>query len=265
MSERPAAAPPMIRIEGLKKRYGKFDAVGGVDLEVRRGEVFGFLGPNGAGKTTTMKMIAGLLKPSAGRVFIDGIDTSVDPVGAKRRIGYIPDRPYLYERLTGREFLSFVGGVYRMEEAAVVARSTELLGFIGLGNFGDELIEGYSHGMKQRLTLAAALLHQPVLLVIDEPMVGLDPAGAKLIKDVFRRYADEGRTVFVSTHTLEVAEAICDRVAIINQGRIQTQGTVQELMTLHEAGNLTEIFLQLVGRPEQAEILQVLREDHPGS
>ena len=253
----------MIRTEGLQKRFGRFLAVQGIDLHVAKGEVFGFLGPNGAGKTTTMKMIAGLLKPSAGSVLIDGIDTGADPVGAKRKIGYIPDRPYLYERLTGHEFLAFVGGIYGMEHAAIRARADELLEFIGLGHFGDELIEGYSHGMKQRLSLAAALLHRPPLLIIDEPMVGLDPAGAKLIKQVFRRYADEGRTVFVSTHTLEVAEAICDRVAIINEGKIATQGTVDELKALHTqgGGNLEDVFLELIGNPDQAEVIQVLRQD----
>ncbi len=253
----------MIRTEGLQKRFGRFQAVQGIDLHVRKGEVFGFLGPNGAGKTTTMKMIAGLLKPSAGVVYIDGINTAVDPVGAKRKIGYIPDRPYLYERLTGHEFLAFVGGIYGMEERPLRARAEELLDFIGLGNFGDELIEGYSHGMKQRLSLAAALLHQPPLLIIDEPMVGLDPAGAMLIKKVFRRYADEGRTVFVSTHTLEVAEAICDRVAIVNEGRVATQGTVQELKVLHTqgGGSLEDVFLELIGSADQREIIQVLRQD----
>ncbi len=253
----------MIRIQGLAKRYGRFDAVREIDLHVRKGEVFGFLGPNGAGKTTTIKMVAGLLKPSAGTVHIDGIDTAVDPVGAKRRIGYIPDHPYLYERLTGEEFLAFVGGIFGMQDDDVASRSAELLRFFGLGHFGGELVEGYSHGMKQRLTLAAALLHRPPLLVVDEPMVGLDPAGAKLIKGVFRRMAEAGQTVFLSTHTLEVAEAICDRVAIINEGRIATLGTVDELKALHltGGGNLEDVFLELIGSPEDREIIQVLRED----
>jgi len=253
----------MIRIEGLGKSYGRFTAVKSVDLHVRKGEVFGFLGPNGAGKTTTMKMVAGLLKPSRGRVWVDGIDTARAPVEAKRRIGYIPDRPYLYERLTGREFLTFIGGVYRMSEADIQARSEELLVFFGLGAFTDELIESYSHGMKQRVCLAAALLHRPVLLVIDEPMVGLDPAGAQLIKKVFRRYAEEGKTVFVSTHTLEVAEAICDRVAIIDKGEIVASGTVEELKQLHTqgGGRLEDVFLSLVGSPDEAAVIQILRND----
>ena len=253
----------MIRIEGLRKAYGKFEAVRDIDLHVKEGEVFGFLGPNGAGKTTTIKMVAGLLKPSAGSVKIGGIDTAVDPVGAKRLIGYIPDRPYLYERLTGDEFLSFVGGVFGMSDEEIATRGAELLAFFGLGNFGGELVEGFSHGMKQRLTLAAAMLHRPRLLVVDEPMVGLDPAGAKLIKRVFREMANEGNTVFLSTHTLEVAEAICDRVAIINEGRIATQGTVEELKQLHTAGggNLEDVFLELIGNPDDREVIQVLRED----
>ena len=253
----------MIRTSGLVKRYGRFTAVRGVDLHVRKGEVFGFLGPNGAGKTTTMKMVAGLLKPSEGSVWVDGIDTSVDAVSVKRMIGYIPDRPYLYERLTGREFLRFVGGIYNLSDDVLIPRSPELLDFIGLNTFGDELIESYSHGMKQRLTLAAALLHRPPLLIIDEPMVGLDPAGARLIKQVFREYAREGRTVFVSTHTLEVAEAICDRVAIIHKGNIVALGTVEELKTLHTegGGRLEDVFLALVGSPDEAGVLDVLRED----
>lgn len=252
----------MIRLTGLQKRYGAFEAVRGIDLHVQPGEVFGFLGPNGAGKTTTMKMVAGLLKPSAGSVVIDGVDAARDPVEAKRRIGYIPDRPYLYERLTGREMLRFVGGIFSMDEGAIDARGGELLEFLGLHHFGDEMIEGYSHGMKQRLTLACALLHDPRLMVVDEPMVGLDPAGARLIKGVFRERARTGRTVFLSTHTLDVAEAICDRVAIVHQGRIAALGTVAELKSLHaEGGRLEDVFLRLIGTPDEAAIVQVLRED----
>jgi ABC-2 type transport system ATP-binding protein len=251
----------MIRVEGLKKRYGTFEAVHGVDLHVRPGEVFGFLGPNGAGKTTTLKMIAGLLKPTEGSVVIADVDTAVDPVAAKRVIGYIPDRPYLYEKLTAREFLAFIGGIYGVGEAHVAERTVELLETFGLTRFTDELVEGFSHGMKQRLTLCAALLHHPRLLVVDEPMVGLDPAGAKLIKEVFRGMADDGRTVFLSTHTLDVAEAICDRVAIIVHGRIVAMGTVAELKDLHLNGDgkLEDVFLERVGQPEDREVLAILR------
>lgn len=251
----------MIRVEGLKKRYGTFEAVHGVDLHVRPGEVFGFLGPNGAGKTTTLKMIAGLLKPTEGSVVIADVDTAVDPVAAKRVIGYIPDRPYLYEKLTAREFLAFIGGIYGVDDAHIAERTVELLDTFGLTRFTDELVEGFSHGMKQRLTLCAALLHHPRLLVVDEPMVGLDPAGAKLIKEVFRGMADDGRTVFLSTHTLDVAEAICDRVAIIVHGRIVAMGTVAELKDLHLNGDgkLEDVFLELVGQPEDREVLAILR------
>ncbi|MBJ94810.1 MAG: ABC transporter [Rickettsiales bacterium] len=254
----------MIRTHQLTKVYGRgAPAVNEVDLHVHEGEVFGFLGPNGAGKTTTMKMIAGMLRPSSGTIEVAGIDTARDPVSAKALIGYIPDRPYLYERLTALEFLAFVGAIYGMEDASVLRRSQELLEFFSLGGVGNELVESYSHGMKQRLSLAAALLHRPRLLIIDEPMVGLDPAGARLIKSVFRQQADEGRTVFLSTHTLEVAEAVCDRVAIIQNGRIVAQGSVQQLKDLHTAGggDLEQVFLTLVGSPEQAEVIQVLKED----
>jgi len=254
----------MIHAEGLTKTFGRggLRAVDNIDLHVERGEIFGFLGPNGAGKTTTMKMVAGLLKPSAGRIRVGGIDTAEDPVSAKRLIGYIPDRPYLYERLTGDEFLDFVGGIYSMDEALVATRKDELMPFFGLGHCRGELIESYSHGMKQRLTFASALVHRPELLIVDEPMVGLDPEGARLVKRVFQQLAREGRTVFLSTHTLEVAEAICDRVAIIQKGTIATQGTVDELKELHTqgGGRLEDVFLHLVGSPDEAAVIQVLRE-----
>jgi len=255
----------MIRTKGLTKIYGSagFYAVKDVNLHVRRGEVFGFLGPNGAGKTTTMKMVAGLLRPTGGTIEVAGINTEQDPVAAKAVIGYIPDRPYLYERLTGEEFLAFVGGIYGMSDAEIGRRTEELLDFFSLGAFGGELVESYSHGMKQRLSLAAALIHHPQLLIIDEPMVGLDPAGARLIKSVFRRLAEEGRTVFLSTHTLEVAEAICDRVAIIDKGEVATEGTVEELKALHTqgSGRLEDVFLALVGSPDEAHVIEVLREN----
>ncbi len=251
----------MIRAEGLTKKYGRFDAVKSISLHVREGEVFGFLGPNGAGKTTTIKMLAGLLQPTSGSIHIAGIDALRDPVAAKRLIGYIPDRPYLYEKLAADEFLEFIAGIYEIPPVEARRRSSELLEFFTLSQFGGELVEGFSHGMKQRLVLAAALLHRPRLLIVDEPMVGLDPKGARLIKDVFRQKAQQGDTVFLSTHALEVAEEVCDRVAIVVGGVIAAQGTVAELKarTLGGQGRLEDLFMQLVGGEEWREITTVLR------
>ncbi len=251
----------MIRLEQLTKRFGKLTAVDGLDLHVRRGEVFGFLGPNGAGKTTTFKMLCGLLQPTSGAIRIDGIDALAEPLRAKRVTGYIPDRPYLYEKLTGDEFLAFIGGIYELPAAEVARRAGELLEFFDLLAFRGELIEGYSHGMKQRLTLAAALLIRPPLLVVDEPMVGLDPSGARLVKEVFRRKAEQGETVFLSTHTLEVAEEVCDRIAIIQKGKIVAMGTMEELRARQagDGADLESIFLALTGGREMQEVIQVLR------
>ncbi len=251
----------MIRLQGLTKRYGRFTAVNGIDLHVRKGEVFGFLGPNGAGKTTTIKMICGLMNPSAGSIVIDGIDALARPTEAKRVTGFIPDRPYLYEKLTGDEFLDFIGGIYEVPPRARRRRADDLLEFFQLTEFRGELIEGYSHGMKQRLTLSAALLPRPPLLVVDEPMVGLDPGGARMVKEVFRRKADEGETVFLSTHTLEVAEEVCDRIAIIRDGSIVALGTMGELRAQQRDGsaNLESIFLALTGGQDMQEVIKVLR------
>jgi len=238
----------MIRTEGIEKRYGAFQALKPLDLHVRKGEVFGFLGPNGAGKTTFIRMIAGLLPPTAGKVWIDGIPMGTHAVEAKRITGYIPDRPYLYEKLTAREFMVFVGGVYGMDPTEARERGDPLLVEYGLGEVGDQLVEGFSHGMKQRLTLAVALLHEPRLIIVDEPMVGLDPGGARQIKDVFRRLAGEGRTVFLSTHSLDVAQEVCDRLVILNQGAIVSQGSYDEIRSnAHpHARDLEEVFLRIL-------------------
>ena len=235
----------MIRAEGISKRYGTFQAVHPMDLEVRAGEVFGFLGLNGAGKTTTLRMLGGVLPPTTGRVWIDGVDAQADAVEARRRTGFIPDRPYLYDKLTAREFLRFRAQVYGMDPASldgeVDARLEEQL----LMPQADALIESFSHGMKQRLTLAGALLTRPRLLIVDEPMVGLDPRGAKQIKGVFRSIASEGRTVFLSTHTLDVAAEVCDRLAIVHQGRIAVMGTLHEVVPAGET--LEDVFLRITG------------------
>ncbi|NLH49580.1 MAG: ABC transporter ATP-binding protein [Myxococcales bacterium] len=252
----------MIRTEGLTKNYGKLVAVDRLDLDVRPGEVFGFLGPNGAGKTTTIKMLVGMLQPTGGKIFIDGIDALTDPIAAKAVTGYIPDRPYLYEKLTAREFLRFVGGLYAVPTAEIDRFGGELLRMFELEKWADELIENFSHGMKQRLIMSAALLHRPKVLIVDEPMVGLDPKGARLVKRIFRQLAADGHTLFMSTHTLEVAEEVCDRIAIINQGRIIALGTMAELRATNrnEGGRLESIFLELTGGEDLADLVGVLRE-----
>ncbi len=241
-------APPMIRVAGLKKRYGDFEAVRGLDFEVQPGEVFGFLGPNGAGKTTTMRMITGLLLPTEGSIHIDGHNLLSNPLSAKAVTGFIPDRPYVYEKLTAFEFLDFVGGLHGLSWKEIAERGGELLETFALGRCADSLIESFSHGMKQRLVFCAALLPRPRLLVVDEPMVGLDPRGAKLVKQVFRDLCKSGElAVFLSTHTLEVAEEVCDRIAILRKGAIVTIGTMDELKAQAEDADsgLESIFLQL--------------------
>lgn len=235
----------MIEARGLQKRYGTFQAVHPTDISVRAGEVFGFLGLNGAGKTTTLRMLAGVLPPTAGTIVIDGICLDANAVEARRRIGFIPDRPYLYDKLTAREFLRFLGELYGVDDRALGARIEEMLEFQGLLERADELIESFSHGMKQRLTLAGAMLHRPRLLVVDEPMVGLDPRGAKQIKATLRAVAAEGRTVFLSTHTLDVAAEVCDRLAIIHKGRIAAMGTLAEIAASGES--LEDVFLRITG------------------
>jgi ABC-2 type transport system ATP-binding protein len=224
--------------------------VKGISLEVAPGEVFGFLGPNGAGKTTTIKMMAGLLQPTSGEVRINGFDVQKEPLKAKAVTGFIPDRPYLYEKLTAGEFMQFVSKLYDM--TGTEKRIGELLGLFGLTEWAGELIENFSHGMKQRLVMASALLHDPKVLVVDEPMVGLDPRGARLVKDLFKDLAAKGVTIFMSTHTLEIVENMCSRVAIINHGEIIAEGSVEDLGRLARMpeSHLEPIFLRLTGGDE---------------
>ena len=246
----------MITITGLVKHYGSFAAVNGVNLDVRPGEIHGFLGPNGAGKTTTIRMIAGLLKPTSGRVVVDGHDMEREPEAAKAALGFIPDRPFIYEKLTAREFLRFHGGLYGLDGDALEQRATEMLELFELLPRQDDLVESFSHGMKQRLVMGAAFLHRPKAVLVDEPMVGLDPRGARLIKDVFMRMARQGVAILMSTHTLEVAEEMCGRISIILGGRIIAQGTVAELRALagDENEELTSLFLRLTGGSALQEI-----------
>jgi len=250
----------MIRLEGLRKTYGKFVAVNKLDLHVPRGELFGFLGPNGAGKTTTLRMIAGIMRPSAGRVWLGGDDLLADPLTAKHRLGFIPDRPFVYEKLTGAEFLRFVAGLYGQDGDMVERRMDELLDVFELCDWKDELVESYSHGMRQKLIISSALIHRPECIVVDEPMVGLDPRAARLLKDIFRQFVAKGGTVLMSTHTLEVAQAMCDRIAIIQQGNVVAQGTMDELRQQTESGNasLEELFLKLTGGAAMRELAAVL-------
>jgi ABC-2 type transport system ATP-binding protein len=235
----------MIRMAAVEKRYGTFQALHPLDLEVKTGEVFGFLGPNGAGKTTTIRMLSGVLTPTRGTIHIAGVDIIAEPVRSRRQVGYIPDRPYLYDKLTAREFLSFVGGIYDLEPSVIRARGDLLLAEHGLLERADELVEAYSHGMKQRLVLSAALLHEPRLLIVDEPMVGLDPHGARRIKDRFREVADSGRTVFLSTHSLDTAQEVCDRVGILFKGRLVALGPVDELLADRGSKDLEQVFLTI--------------------
>ncbi|HET8774442.1 MAG TPA: ABC transporter ATP-binding protein [Thermoanaerobaculia bacterium] len=219
----------MIEIQDLTKRYGDFTAVDGLSLTAAAGEIFGFLGPNGAGKTTTIRIVAGLSLPTSGSVTVNGVDVVRDAVRAKSILGYVPDRPYLYEKLTGRELLHFVADLYRRPWSECEPRAVEMLRYFELGDWIDARIENLSHGMKQKLVLVSALVHDPTVLVIDEPMVGLDALAQKQVKLLFRRLANAGKTVFLTTHTLSVAEAVCDRIAIINRGRIVASGTTAEL------------------------------------
>jgi len=229
----------VIEIQHLTKRYGDFTAVDDVSLEVPRGEIFGFLGPNGAGKTTTIRILVGLSLPTSGVVRIGGFAVGID---AKAITGYVPDRPYLYEKLTGRELLHFVADLYRKDWRECEARGLELLRYFDLADWVDARIENLSHGMKQKLVIVSALVHDPEVLIIDEPMVGLDALAQKQVKLLMRRLADEKKTVFLTTHTISVAEAVCDRIAIINHGRIIATGTTAELKSDRA---LEDVFLEL--------------------
>jgi ABC-2 type transport system ATP-binding protein len=237
----------MIELNHVSKQYGTMRAVDDLTLHIRRGEIFGFIGPNGAGKTTTIKMLGGILMPTSGSIHICGIPMKEAPEKAKRKIGFIPDRPYLYEKLTGLEFLKFIADLYHMEEGHFKEKARSNLKLFSLADWAHELIESYSHGMKQRLIMAAALLHDPEVIIVDEPMVGLDPIGIKLVKDLFKDLAAKGTSVFLSTHTLQVAEDLCHRIGIINHGVLVAVGSPQELKRNFQAveKDLEQLFLEL--------------------
>jgi ABC-2 type transport system ATP-binding protein len=248
----------LIKTTGLVKRFGDKAAVSGVDLDVCGGEIFGFLGPNGAGKTTTIKMICGLLRPTAGNAYVGGFDIQQQPIAAKSILGYVPDEPLLYDKLSAREFLSFVADLYNVPARQAERRAEELLKLFDLSHDADDLIEGFSHGMRQKTAIAGALMHDPKALILDEPTVGLDPKSARLIKDILRQLAERGAAVFLSTHILEIAERMCDRIGIIDHGNLIAAGTVEELRAGQAGQSLEDIFLALTGGAEYAEIAQVL-------
>jgi len=237
----------MIELKSLTKKYGDYKAVDDLNLLVKKGEIFGFIGPNGAGKTTTIKMIGGILAPSAGSVTVAGIDIQKEPEKAKRKIGFIPDRPYLYEKLTGREFLKFTADLYGVPADIFNKKAQQNLEMFSLADWSDELIESYSHGMKQRLIMSAALLHDPEVIIVDEPMVGLDPMAIMMVKDLFQRLAHKGVTVFMSTHTLAVAEDICERIGVINKGHLIASGTTADLQRKANVNDadLERVFINL--------------------
>jgi len=242
----------VISLKNLVKSYDNVNAVNGIDLEIPEGQFFGFLGPNGAGKTTTIKMLVGLLKPTEGSITIAGHDLSEESQEAKALMGYIPDRPFIYEKLTGLEYLEFIADLYRMEKSTVLSRAERYLEFFDLKDAAHNLIEGYSHGMKQKLVISGALLHDPKVLVVDEPMVGLDPKGARQVKNLFQDMCNKGSTIFMSTHSLGVAQAMCERIGIILKGKLIALGDLEDLrgMAQSDHEHLEDIFLELTGDSE---------------
>ena len=246
----------MIEIKNVSKSYGDNRAVNDISLTINSGEFFGFLGPNGAGKTTTIKMMNGLLKPDKGSLKICGIDIQEEPESAKMKTGYVPDSPYLYEKLTGREYLQFTAGLYRMRPEILNEKIEWLLDLFGMKDWADDRCEEYSHGMRQKVVFCSAFIHDPEVLIIDEPMVGLDPQSGRLIKDLLKLYSQRGTTVFVSTHTLSLAEELCDRIGIVYHGKLIATGTIEELRNQAELSgeNLESLFLKLTGGPKAASL-----------
>jgi ABC-2 type transport system ATP-binding protein len=236
----------MIELEHITKRYGNKVAVNDLSLTVDRGELFAFLGPNGAGKTTTIKIMCGLLFPSEGRVRIGGFDLAMRGTDARQLISYVPDQPFLYEKLTGREVLRFIADMYGMAPERARERMERMIELFGLGSFVDDLTQNYSHGMRQRTVFASALLHEPSVLIVDEPTVGLDPRSVRLLKDLLRQEAERGVTVFLSTHSLDIAEELADRIGVVAQGRLIGCGTLDALRRQAALdGSLEEVFLKL--------------------
>lgn len=236
-----------LKIENLSKSYGTFPAVKNLSLEVKSGEIYAFLGPNGAGKTTTLKMISGQILPDSGSIWISGSSISSKPEKAKRHFGYIPDRPFLYERLTAYEYAEFIAGVYNLPKKIWNDRWQYFVQLFGLYDWQNVLLDAYSHGMRQKILIICSFLHEPPLIIVDEPMVGLDPLSARKVKDLFIEYADKGNSIFMSTHSMDIAESISDRIGIIHQGRLLIEGSLEELKKAAKGDmeNLEEVFLKL--------------------
>lgn len=252
----------ILEVTGLTKTFGTFTAVDNIDISLSEGEIFGFLGPNGAGKTTTIKMLAGLLQPDDGQIIIADHNLKHHPGLCKKRTGYIPDRPFIYEKLTGNEYLYFIASLYNHEKSIDIKKEAQrYLQLFDLLEWQDHLIEGYSHGMRQKLIMTSVLMLNQPLMIIDEPMVGLDPKSARIVKELFKNRAQQGGTIFLSTHSLEIAEELCDRIAIIVHGKIQAIGTIESLYRkANGTGNsLEDIFLQLTGAYELQEIVSALK------
>jgi len=237
----------MIELRNVTKKFGNFTAVNSLTLQVKAGECFGFLGPNGAGKTTTIKMMAGLFSPTSGEIVINGHDVVKDHLAAKQTIAYVPDQPFLYEKLTGREFLYFVGGLYKVAKGILHKRIEELIGHFEIGEWVDKRTEDYSQGMRQRITIAAAMIHDAKTFIIDEPMIGLDPRSAKIVRDTLKAQAQKGVSIFMSTHSLPVAEELCDRIGIIKNGKLVFCDTQDKLQVYKQQydGKFESVFLEL--------------------
>ncbi len=249
-----------LRLVSLYKSYGDIKAVKGINLTLKRGEILGLLGPNGSGKSTTMKMVLGILKPDAGEVFVYGQDETAAPVEVKKRLGYVPETPQLYEFLTGIEYIDFVSEMYGVAPAERKERVSHFLEGMQLAGHENEMISGYSQGMKQKIALISALVHKPEILVLDEALNGLDPRSARLVKDLLRELASEGVSILFSTHVLEIAQALCDRVAIMYQGTIMAEGTVAELRQTAglPGSSLEEVFLKMTGTDDIGEVVKAL-------
>ncbi|RLA92305.1 MAG: ABC transporter ATP-binding protein [Deltaproteobacteria bacterium] len=250
----------VVVLESVSKSFGRIQAVHNLNLEIEGGMVYGLLGPNGSGKSTTMKMIMGLIKPDSGRICVYGIDVQRDPMKVKKILGYVPETPCLYEFLTGLEYLDFIADIYELDAGVKKAQIEEFLEAFELEGRENEMISGYSHGMKQKIAIIAALLHKPKLLVLDEPLGGLDPKSARIVKNLIHKLADDGVTTIMSTHVLEIADAVCDRIAIIYRGEKLAEGTSAELREKAQMpkSTLEEVFLKLTGTNDVKEIVEAL-------